>query len=234
MEKKEKQRRVRAAQSNLTAPSHIAQSNLTTLSQTAQSNRVEGNEDDGGIANDDSMIVHMHGDHGDNNEDGGNDDKEEVGNVEEEEEEKEEDEEEDEEDEESESFYEPWRCLSDREIGRGSTPLHLGVEAGQPVCVSMLLRAGANTELIRQDGYTALQLASEMGEWEGAALLVDAGAYVDHPYSIGWTALHFHTHLHTYIHTYTHTYLYILLRPSFLAHPYFRLDGSPHGCILRP
>ena len=25
-------------------------------------------------------------------------------------------------------------------LGRGSTPLHLGIEAGQPVCVSMLLR----------------------------------------------------------------------------------------------
>ena len=128
VEKKEKQRRVKAAQSNLTtAPSQIV-------------------DEDDGNGNDDSMIVHTHNDNGD---DRGNQEIEEL----------EEEGEDEEEDENIESCYGPWQCLSDREIGRGSTPLHLGVEAGQPVCVSMLLRAGANTELIRQDGYTALQLA---------------------------------------------------------------------------
>ena len=37
--------------------------------------------------------------------------------------------------------------------------------------------------------YPALQLAAEMGELEGTALLVDAGAYVDHPYAIGASTL---------------------------------------------
>ena len=145
VEKKEKQRRVKAAQSNLTAPSQMLQSNLTTApSQTVV--------DDDGNGNDDSMIVHTHNDNGDDNNDIGN---QEIEELEEEEEEEEED---------IELCYGPWQCLSDREIGRGSTPLHLGVEAGQPVCVSMLLRAGANTELIRQDGYTALQLAGTVPE----------------------------------------------------------------------
>ena len=62
----------------------------------------------------------------------------------------------------------------------------------------ILLRAGANTELIREDGYTALQLAAEMGELEGTALLVDAGAYVDHPYAIGASYV---TQLTTITHT---------------------------------
>ena len=74
------------------------------------------------------MVVHMHDDNGYDNE-----------GVEKEGDEGEEEEDEDDDDD-SESFYEPWQCLSDREIGRGSTPLHLGIEAGQPVCVSMLLR----------------------------------------------------------------------------------------------
>ena len=57
------------------------------------------------------------------------------------------------------------------------------------MCVSLLLRGGANTELVRHDGYTALHLAAETGGLECAALLVDAAACVDHPYPIGWTAL---------------------------------------------
>ena len=58
--------------------------------------------------NDDSMIVHMHDDNGD-----------EKDGMEKEEEEEEEEEEDDDDD--SESFYEPWQCLSDREIGTATT-----------------------------------------------------------------------------------------------------------------
>jgi hypothetical protein len=37
--------------------------------------------------------------------------------------------------------------LNEREIGRGACALHLAVEAAQPACVSLLLRAGANSEV---------------------------------------------------------------------------------------
>ena len=84
----------------------MLQSNLTAPSQTSE---------DGGIGNDDSMIVHTHDDNGDDNNNLRNEAVVDVsGEYEEDDGEGDEDEEEDED---CESCYGPWQCLSDREIG---------------------------------------------------------------------------------------------------------------------
>jgi ankyrin repeat protein len=46
------------------------------------------------------------------------------------------------------------------------------------------------SKLTKDDGYTALHIAAEQDDLECAALLVDAGSYLDHPHPVGWTAAH--------------------------------------------
>ena len=68
--------------------------------------------------------------------------------------------------------------LSTREIGRGACALHHAVERNHVEIILLLLKYGANTELVRTDGYCPLHVAAELGCVEATALLVEGGAYV--------------------------------------------------------
>lgn len=81
-------------------------------------------------------------------------------------------------------------ALEDIEIGRGAASLHIGIEYGRTSIVAMLLRAGANTESIKSDGFSPLQIAVEQGSMECISLLLSAGAYPDHTHPVGWPPLH--------------------------------------------
>lgn len=69
----------------------------------------------------------------------------------------------------------------DATSGDGKTALVAGVEAGSPVCVALLLQAGANAQEMPADGWSPLAVAARFsGESETqvqcAWLLLDAGA----------------------------------------------------------
>ena len=81
-------------------------------------------------------------------------------------------------------------ALEDIEIGRGATSLHIGIEYGRIIIVAMLLKAGANTESIKSDGFSPLQIAVELGNMECISLLLSSGAYPNHPHPVGWSSLH--------------------------------------------
>jgi hypothetical protein len=84
-----------------------------------------------------------------------------------------------------------WQAaLDDGEIGRGATTCHVAVECRQPACLSLLLKSGANTEVVKSDGCTALHLAAMRNDIECLPLLIDGAAYIDHPHLTGWTAMH--------------------------------------------
>jgi len=80
--------------------------------------------------------------------------------------------------------------LEDVEVDRFATALHISVENQQLACLSMLVRAGADTEAMKNDGYTPLQLAAEIGNSEITTIIADSNSYIDHQHPIGWTALH--------------------------------------------
>ena len=81
---------------------------------------------------------------------------------------------------------------------------------------------GCNTELTKDDGYTALHIAAEKDDLESAALLVDAGAYLDHPHRIGFVVvfyvLYLYFMLYCIIYSITYYILYIIYRISYIIY----------------
>ncbi|KAL1959321.1 hypothetical protein VTO42DRAFT_2508 [Malbranchea cinnamomea] len=70
----------------------------------------------------------------------------------------------------------------------GSTALHFAVETS-PEIVALLLNYNAPINA-RKDGRTALQLATEMGKWEAASILLSGGASPSIPNKRAETPLH--------------------------------------------
>ncbi|MFS8564296.1 MAG: ankyrin repeat domain-containing protein [Rhabdochlamydiaceae bacterium] len=66
------------------------------------------------------------------------------------------------------------------QLGDHSTALHLAVAKRMGFVVSFLIKQGCPVERSRQDGYTALHLAAELGWEEGVRLILSMVPYLDH------------------------------------------------------
>ncbi|XP_043852780.1 LOW QUALITY PROTEIN: ankyrin repeat and protein kinase domain-containing protein 1 [Dromiciops gliroides] len=72
----------------------------------------------------------------------------------------------------------------------GYTPLILAVQDHSSDLCMLLLRQGANPNLVDEDGWAPLHFAAQNGDDRTARLLLDHGARVDAQEHEGWTALH--------------------------------------------
>ena len=69
--------------------------------------------------------------------------------------------------------------VNEREVTTGASALQIASAKGDDQLVKLLLEKGAQLDVQRYDGYTALMDACECGSIENVKLLLDKGANVD-------------------------------------------------------
>uniref|UniRef100_A0A3B4FRS0 Uncharacterized protein n=1 Tax=Pundamilia nyererei TaxID=303518 RepID=A0A3B4FRS0_9CICH len=68
----------------------------------------------------------------------------------------------------------------------GYTPLHIAAKKNQMEIATVLLRYGAETNILTKQGVTPLHLASQEGHADMAALLITKGAQINVPTKVLW------------------------------------------------